>query len=115
MEIRSLTASDDLVAFLDMMLARLDQHRDYEAVQALLATLLRVHTDLILQTFNPEISDDGDEDDQMQLGADGDEAERLKSVLRKLIRAQVAEGRRLNGLLDQCLGTLAFLRGIPMT
>lgn len=114
-EIRLLTASDDLVAFLGMMLARLDQHRDYEAVQALLATLLRVHTDLILQTFNPEISEDGDDDDQMQLGADEDEAERLKSVLRRLIRAQVAEGRRLNGLLDQCLGTLAFLRGIPMT
>lgn len=122
-EIRSLTSNDDLVAFLTMLLKRLKQHRDFEAVQALLATLLKVHTDLISQTFNPEISNDGqdghDDDEGMdddEFGAvDEEEAKRLKTVIRKLIRAQVAESNRLNGLLDHCLGTLAFLRGLPMT
>ena len=120
LEIRSLTSTDDLVAFLTMLLKRLKQHRDFEAVQALLATLLKLHTDLILQTFNPE-SDGGQDDVEMAMeddddaGPDEQEVTRLKSVIRKLIRMQVAESNRLNGLLDHCLGTLAFLRGLPMT
>ncbi|SJX64478.1 related to UTP21-U3 snoRNP protein [Sporisorium reilianum f. sp. reilianum] len=124
LEIRSLTSTDDLVAFLTMLLKRLQQHRDFEAVQALLATLLKLHTDLILQTFNPESGKEGDEghddDDELEdeddfAAVDAKEVKRLKGVIRKLIRAQVAESNRLNGLLDHCLGTLAFLRGLPMT
>ncbi|KAJ1024816.1 hypothetical protein NDA16_002856 [Ustilago loliicola] len=124
-EIRGLTVTEDLVAFLSMLLKRLKQHRDFEAVQALLATLLKVHTDLILITFNPEDGQDGEEDDQDEDmedeeddgfgGVDEEEVKRLKSVIKKLIRAQVAENNRFNGLLDHCLGTLAFLRGLPMT
>ncbi|SPO27880.1 related to UTP21 - U3 snoRNP protein [Ustilago trichophora] len=124
-EIRSLTATEDLVAFLTMLLKRLKQHRDFEAVQALLATLLKVHSDLILQTFNPESDKEGDDDadenmmadddDEDEFGAaDDEEVKKLKVVIKKLIRAQVAESNRLNGLLDHCLGTLAFLRGLPM-
>lgn len=125
-EIRSLTANDDLVAFLTMLLKRLKQHRDFEAVQALLATLLKVHTDLILETFSPETQEDAEDDDDndddegmegdSEIGQDdAEETKKLKSVIRKLIRAQAAESNRLNGLLDHCLGTLAFLRGLPMT
>ncbi|SOV05658.1 related to UTP21 - U3 snoRNP protein [Ustilago sp. UG-2017a] len=123
-EIRGLTVTEDLVAFLGMLLKRLKQHRDFEAVQALLATLLKVHTDLILTTFNPEDGQDGedaedkdmeDEEDGGFGGADEEEAKQLKSVIKKLIRVQVAENNRFNGLLDHCLGTLAFLRGLPMT
>ena len=123
-EIRSLTAIEDLVAFLNVLLKRLKQHRDFEAVQALLATVLKVHSDLILQTFDPlgervgEEREDDDEDmeeDDGSGGADEEEVKRLKSVIKKLIRTQVSESNRLNGLLDHCLGTLAFLRGLPMT
>ncbi len=126
LEIRSLTSTDDLVAFLNMLLQRLKQHRDFEAVQALLSTVLKVHSDSILQTFNPEINEDDqdadDEDEDMEGDEDAlgamevdEEVKQLKSVIKKLIRTQVAESNRLNGLLDHCLGTLAFLRGLPMT
>ncbi|TKY89449.1 hypothetical protein EX895_001980 [Sporisorium graminicola] len=124
LEIRSLTSTDDLVAFLTMLLKRLKQHRDFEAVQALLATLLKLHTDLILQTFNPESGKEGEDgqdadeelEDDDEFGAEhAEEVKRLKGVIRKMIRAQVAESNRFNGLLDHCLGTLAFLRGLPMT
>lgn len=121
-EIRGLTVTEDLVAFLTMLLKRLKQHRDFEAVQALLATLLKVHTDLILTTFNPESQDGEEEDEDMEDEDDGgfgvadeEEVKQLKSVIRKLIRTQVAENNRFNSLLDHCLGTLAFLRGLPMT
>ncbi|EST08974.1 Small-subunit processome, Utp21 [Kalmanozyma brasiliensis GHG001] len=118
LEIRSLSNADDLVSFLTMLLKRLKQHRDYEAVQALLATLLKVHTDLMLQIVNPSANEVDGEDEEMddEFGeVDEEEVKKLKSVIRKLIRVQVAESNRLNGLLDHCLGTLAFLRGLPMT
>lgn len=117
-EIRSLTDKEDLIMFLEMLERRLGQKRDYEAVQALLATVLKVHSEGILQTFNPEVEEEegeGEDEDEVMQGEDEDEVKRLKGVIRKLIKVQVAESNRLNGLLDHCLGTLAFLRGLPMT
>ncbi|PWY98745.1 beta-transducin [Testicularia cyperi] len=121
LEIRQLATVEDVVALLRVLGLRLAQHRDFEAVQAILATTLRIHSDILIPQSS-SATDGEDEDDELEDVEDneGDEERRLqlkklKKTIRSLIRLQVAESGRVNGLLDHCLGTLAFLRNLPMT
>lgn len=90
-EIRSLTLLNDLVAFLHALKQRLDSHRDYEAVQTYLAVLLRIHGDVLAQN--------------------GTEC---RGALEGVQVAQEREASRLSALVGQTMGTLAFLRGVPV-
>lgn len=86
-----MTLLPDLVAFLHALKQRLESHKDYEAVQTYLAVFLRIHGDVLAQN-----------------GAE------CKEALVAVQRAQEKEATRLSELVGQTLGTLAFLRGVPI-
>ena len=87
MEIRSLLSIDHLERFLRALIGRLRSHRDFEAVQAVLAVCLAVHSDLLIAN------------------------EELAGVLEQLLVEQRRESERLLNLVGYNLGTMSFLRG----
>lgn len=84
-EIRSLNPSE-LVPFIEALVARLRQKRDYELVQAWMAVFLREHGDAVA----------------------GDQT--LRVVLGEWRGEQEREGRRLGDLVGFCGGVVGFLR-----
>lgn len=87
MEIRSLLSIEHLKRFLRALIGRLRSHRDFEAVQAVLAVCLTVHSDLLIAN------------------------EELAEVLQQLLVEQRRESERLLNLVGYNLGTMSFLRG----
>ncbi|KAN0061776.1 rRNA-processing protein utp21 [Thecaphora frezii] len=112
-EIRSLTLPADLALFLDVLTRRLEEHLDFEAVQAMLALFLRIHSDVLIQNgvVPPSLLGGGGEG---EVEVD-EEASTLAKAVARCIAAHQREGRRLVDLLEHCLGTLSFLRGLPMS
>ncbi|KDN39399.1 WD40 repeat-like protein [Tilletiaria anomala UBC 951] len=118
-EIRSLASFDDLRLFIDVMTLRLQAHLDFEAVQAMLRVFLQIHSDLLIANgvtlATQELSGD------TPMGTDGDdvnesseEATALRHSIRALIVQQHLESARVLDLLDFNLGTLSFVRDIPL-
>ncbi|WVQ82957.1 hypothetical protein IAT38_005093 [Cryptococcus sp. DSM 104549] len=87
LEIRSLLSLVHLSLFITALTRRLQSHRDFEAVQAIMAVFLSVHGDMLIA--NAE----------------------LKEGLVTLREEQGKESKRLRELVGYTLGTLAFLRG----
>lgn len=109
-EIRSLARLDDLTCFLNCMTRRLQQHRDYDAVQAMLSVALRIHGDMItMNAIKAETSTFDDNDHQ-----DIDEGEKLGNAMKALMAEQYREGNRLLDLVQYCMGSLAFVRDMPL-
>ncbi|EPQ28641.1 uncharacterized protein PFL1_03944 [Pseudozyma flocculosa PF-1] len=123
-EVRSLTLPSDLTLFLRTLTKRLNQQRDYEAVQALLSLFLRIHSDVLIQYgVRPDGSrrqdgrgvDESEGQDEDEDEGEGDEGRELASALAECISANHRESKRVVDLLEHCLGTLSFLRNLPMT
>ena len=95
-ELRSIPV-DRLVLVFTALTAHLGTHRDFEATQAVLSVLLRVHADLLLSE-----------------GMEGDEAldEPTLDALEKLLAVQEREAARFGKLVGLCLGSLSFVRGV---
>lgn len=90
LELRSLVLLPQLSAFLQALHARLRSHKDFEAVQTILAFFLRIHGDVLVQ--NTE----------------------LKADLVRIAEEQKKEAGRLVDMTHLALGTLAFLRSAPV-
>ncbi|KDQ61049.1 hypothetical protein JAAARDRAFT_152054 [Jaapia argillacea MUCL 33604] len=86
LELRSLTSLSSLRLFLNALLQRLLSHRDFEAVQTLLAVFLRMHGEVFVAGVE------------------------LKGDLERLLEVQKRETERVGELIDSCLGILAFVR-----
>jgi U3 small nucleolar RNA-associated protein 21 len=67
---------------------RLKSHRDFEAVQSLVAVFLRIQAEVLIQNVE------------------------LEPLLRSMLEAQRKESRRIIELLTSSLGTLNFVRNI---
>ena len=78
---------------------------DFEAVQAMLGVFLSCHAESLLAhgAHPDQVTDD-----------DGAGAA-LALAMRDVLAEQRREGARVLDALDYCLGTLAFLRQVPLT
>lgn len=102
-EIRSLETPPQQALFLDALALRLESRLDFEAVQAMLGVFFACHSDsLIASGIHPDAGGD----------ADGTQ---LALSLRNMLREQMREGDRVVQSLDYCMGTLSFLRNVPLT
>jgi len=86
LEIRSLVSLDHLSLFIHALTSRLQSHKDFEAVQALMSVFLGVHADVLIAN------------------------EELKHGLKNLREEQKRETTRLRELVGYAMGTLGFLR-----
>ena len=86
LEIRSLVSLDHLSMFVHALTSRLESHKDFEAVQALMSVFLTVHSDVLIAN------------------------EELINGLRNLRTQQKKETARLREMVGYALGTLGFLR-----
>jgi U3 small nucleolar RNA-associated protein 21 len=91
LEIRSIPESS-LQRFLDAFTVRLTTAKDFEALQSILSVFLSAHRDAIVQAEEPG----------------------LREALERLLQAQEHEAGRLNALVGFGLGTLSFVRGLPV-
>ena len=104
-EIRSLETPEGMTLFLQALALRLDAHLDYEAVQAMLAVFLRCHAEALMEHgVHPAAGGDPATEEGVQLAL----------ALRTVLAAQRREQARVMDSLDYCLGTLSFLRNLPM-
>lgn len=98
--IRSLETPEQQTLFLETLTLRLRAQLDWEAIQAMLAVFLVVHAESIqLHARDPAADEPGS-----ALGA----------ALRALLAEQRRESERVVQSLDYCLGTLSFLRNVPL-
>lgn len=86
LELRSLVSLDHLSLFVHALTSRLQSHKDFEAVQALMSVFLSVHADVLIAN------------------------EELKNGLKNLREEQKRETARLRELVGYAMGTLGFLR-----
>lgn len=102
-EIRALDTAEQQTLFLQALALRLRAKLDFEAVQAMLQVFLVCHTEsLQAQGVHPDREEEGP----------GTE---LALALRAVLAEQRKEGARVMESLDYCLGTLSFLRHVPLT
>ncbi|WFD33760.1 rRNA-processing protein utp21 [Malassezia cuniculi] len=103
-EIRSLDTPSQQRLFLEALALRLEARLDFEAVQAMLGVFFTCHSDsLIAQGIHPDAGDNDSDGTQLALS------------LRHMLREQVREGDRIIQSLDYCMGTLSFLRNVPLS
>jgi U3 small nucleolar RNA-associated protein 21 len=106
-EIRSLARLEDLTCFLNCMTRRLQQHLDYDAVQAMVSVALKIHGDMIAMNGTKP-------DATITDNKDADESDQLGGAMRALMAEQYREGNRLLDLVQYCMGSLAFVRDMPL-
>lgn len=118
-EIRSLLRVVDVTAFLQCMTKRLQQHLDYDAIQAMVSVALKIHSNLIIENGIKVVEGQQAVDDsQMDEGVDEGqsfEGRELGQAVRELMIEQYKEGNRVLELLQYCIGSLAFVRDLPLT
>ncbi|KZV81337.1 Utp21-domain-containing protein [Exidia glandulosa HHB12029] len=90
LELRGLTRLPVLERFIRALAARLASRRDFEAVQAMVGVLLRLHGDVLVEN-----------------------AGEMEVCLTALREAQSKETGRVLEMTAQALGTLAFVRAAP--
>ncbi|KAF8334258.1 Utp21-domain-containing protein [Cantharellus anzutake] len=101
LEVRSLSmeqhssAHSTVLLFIHALIKRLESHRDFELIQSLVAVLIRIHGDTIVQRFSE--------------GRDS-EAELVQSALERLEEVQKSESERVLDLTSKALGVLGFVR-----
>lgn len=127
LELRQLVRLSDLARFLRILAARLRAHRDFEAVQALVAVFTRIHGDVIIANgVRATERENGIEKEGMDVESvnekNGDEEEdedeqgqELAEALRAVMLEQHNEGNRVMELLSYCVGTLSFVRNLPLS
>jgi U3 small nucleolar RNA-associated protein 21 len=114
-ELRSLSTAAELELFIGALTARLRRHLDYEAVQALLAVFVRVQADVLI-ALGIKVTAPPQGDASMERDGElADEGETLAEALRLLLVEQHREGTRVMELLEYCMGSLAFVRDLPLT
>jgi U3 small nucleolar RNA-associated protein 21 len=91
LEIRSIPEAQ-LEAFIQALTVRLRTAKDFEAVQSILAVFLSAHREAIVDS----------------------EESSLRDGLQSLLEAQEREAGRLNALIGFSLGSLSFIRGLPV-
>ncbi|PWN20970.1 WD40 repeat-like protein [Microstroma glucosiphilum] len=114
-----LASVESMTHFLLACAKRLAAGRDYEAILALVESLRRSRGEEMVEGLFPSEDDEEDEaqqEDGEQEEAEGEVAERrrLKLAWTEYLRAQTRAGARLGDLLDYNVGTLSFLRGVPI-
>lgn len=114
-EIRSLVRTEDIISFLQCMTRRLRQHLDYDAIQAMLAVTLKIHSSLIIENGVKPVTNQLDDGVEDQSESQDDEGLRLGQALRELMIEQYKEGNRVLELLQYCVGSLAFVRDLPLS
>ncbi|CAO1635675.1 unnamed protein product [Sympodiomycopsis kandeliae] len=109
-----LSSISSITKFIQLSTIRLQECKDYEAIITLIDTLRRVRSEEMLSTGqqrDPELfgfdNDDGSE-------KDGEEISELKKSWKKYLQVQFKVQNRVNDLLDYNIGTLSFLRGVPI-
>lgn len=103
-EIRSLETPAQQALFLDAVALRLEARVDFEAIQAMLGVFFACHSDaLIAAGVHPDV--EGGDPDGISLALS----------LRHVLREQMNEGDRVLQSLDYCMGTLSFLRNVPLS
>ena len=104
-EIRGLESVAQQTLFLQALALRLRSKLDWEAVQAMLHVFLTCHAEVLqAEGVHPEHAADADAEGQA-----------LALALREVLQEQRSEGARLVDSLDYCLGTLSFLRNVPLS
>ena len=105
LEIRGLESVEQQTLFLQALALRMRAKLDFEAVQAMLGVFLSCHAESLLAhgAHPDQVTDD-----------DGAGAA-LALAMRDVLAEQRREGARVLDALDYCLGTLAFLRQVPLT
>jgi U3 small nucleolar RNA-associated protein 21 len=119
-EIRSLARVTDVTAFFQCMIKRLQEHLDYDAIQAMVSVALKIHSTLIIENAIKGGTAEGKEEDmEMELEFEGDDQEQegreLGQTIRQLMIEQYKEGNRVLELLQYCMGSLAFVRDLPLS
>lgn len=99
-EIRSLVYPRDVARFMQCMSRRMSQHLDFDAVQAMVAVALRVHADIIVENASHDAQDE--------------DGVALAEALRSLMTEQHRESSRILDLTQYCMGSLAFIRDMPL-
>ncbi|CAO1626324.1 unnamed protein product [Jaminaea pallidilutea] len=109
-----LASLPDMTAFLRACARRVSRARDFEGVTVLVETLRKVRGDEML-TALPEANGAGEESGHID---DDDEDQRERDELRaawsEWLAAVQQANDRVGDLLDYTLGTLSFLRGVPV-
>lgn len=104
-EIRGLETTEQQTLFLQALALRMKEQRDWEAVQAMLRVFLTCHADVLsAHAVHPAQATESDDPGAV-----------LALALRAVLQAQRNEGARLVDSLDYCLGTLSFLRHVPLS
>lgn len=117
-----LASMESMTRFLLACAKRLAAGRDYEAILALVESLRRSRGEEMVEGLFPSEDDEDEEaEDEAQGGEEeeggGDEVaerRRLKLAWTEYLRAQTRAGTRIGDLLDYNVGTLSFLRGVPI-
>lgn len=117
-EIRSLFRLTDVTAFLQCMTKRLKQHLDYDAVQAMISIALKIHSSFIIENGVKVV--DGKYGDTTMVDTEtsleqSEEGLQLGQAVRELMVEQYKEGNRVLELLQYCMGSLAFVRDLPLS
>jgi hypothetical protein len=110
-----LASVESMTRFLLACAKRLAAGRDYEAILALVESLRRSRGEEMVEGLFPAEEDEV-EVEQEEEGGEGEVAERrrLKLAWTEYLRAQTRAGARIGDLLDYNVGTLSFLRGVPI-
>ena len=96
LELRALTTLPALTIFTNALAQRLRTRRDFEAVQALVGTFMRMHGEVIVENAN----------------ADSEEGRELEGVIELLLETQRTESSRVLDLVASSFGALSFVRDI---
>lgn len=113
-EIRSLFRVTDVTAFLQCMTKRLRQHLDYDAIQAMISIALKIHSSFIIEN-GIKVIDGNSNDTIMNDTEQSKDGLQLGQAVRELMIEQYKEGNRVLELLQYCMGSLAFVRDLPLT
>lgn len=113
LEIRSLESVEQQTLFLQAMAMRMRAKLDFEAVQSMLQAFFTCHSDVLqAHGVHPEQAREN-----LDAASSDDEEPgiQLAMALRAVLVEQRKEGSRLMDELDYCLGTLSFLRHVPLS
>ncbi|KAH9484417.1 U3 small nucleolar RNA-associated protein 21-like protein [Psilocybe cubensis] len=116
LELRTLPSSSSihplaaLALLLHALAQRLRAHRDFEAVQAMQAVVLRAHGDVLIATAAEAEAGAGAGVGQMEADAETAPERAVLDKLRELEEVQRVESKRVLELIASSLGTLGFVR-----
>lgn len=116
-----LTSRTTMALLLEACAERLREGRDFEGLSAIVETLRRIRAEEMLPSIalggGNKVFEDGVLHAPSEQGVDDAEAVEIRQLRRawsQWLRALNEANRRVGALLDYNLGTLSFLRGVPV-